>query len=430
MRQVMACWLIPKEGMLMRILITNAYSWGNKGDCGILLGTVDLLRRLYGRDLEIDILSFSQELDRKHYLKLPNIHGVYENVICPYRPNPLHLPWGIRILLDAAWQRSLLAVKAPFLLKRDSYRAIQEADFVIACGGGYLGGDCFSLNYLQLFLIDTCLKLRKKVVMIGNSVEPCTSSYIRRRLHRTLSRLETVFAREAVTYQFLTEELQLENVCMVPDLAFMLQPEPGAIDLRRRFSLSQDRPLFGITVRNCSNDPAKVEAYVSAVAQVMDRCISELQAQFVFLPQVRFLEDDDLQIAKVIRDRLEADHRSQFILLEEDYAPGLLKSMIGQCDYFFGTRMHSNIFATSMSVPTVAIAYEEKTNGIMRMLGLEDYVLGIDTLEPEACYQRILNCVQHREEISSHLQQRIPEIRQQITDRILPYLEQNFPKNQ
>ena len=318
-------------------------------------------------------------------------------------------------------------MKSRSLLSRESYQAILQADYVIACGGGYLGGDCFSLNYLQLFLIDTCLKLHKKVVMIGNSVEPCQSPYIRRRLSNTLSRLETVFARESVTFDFLTRELQLQNVQLVPDMAFMLQPESPDFQLRDRYSVAQDQPLFGITVRSCSNSPQETEAYICAIAQVLEQCISRYHSTFVFIPQVRFGDDDDLQIAEVIRSRLESSLREKFILLEEDYTPGQIKGLIGQCDYFFGTRMHSNIFATSMAVPTVAIAYEEKTNGIMHMLDLDDYVLGIQGLDPEACLDRIEKCMAGRDKITAHLENRIPQIRRQISDTILPYLQNKFP---
>ena len=42
--------------------------------------------------------------------------------------------------------------------------------------------------------------------------------------------------------------------------------------------------------------------------------------------------------------------------------------------------MHANIAATSMCVPTLAIAYSHKSYGIMRILGMEKYVLDFRTM--------------------------------------------------
>lgn len=54
--------------------------------------------------------------------------------------------------------------------------------------------------------------------------------------------------------------------------------------------------------------------------------------------------------------------------------------------YFIGTRMHSNIFALSSGIKTLAISYEPKTEGIMKDLGLSEYVIKIENVN-----SRILN---------------------------------------
>ena len=66
-----------------------------------------------------------------------------------------------------------------------------------------------------------------------------------------------------------------------------------------------------------------------------------------------------------------------------------IKGLIGTFDFFIGTRMHSNIFATSMYIPTVAIAYEKKTNGIMKMLNLKEYIVEMDDITPETLTKKI-----------------------------------------
>ena len=407
----------------MRIVITNAYTWGNKGDAGILLGTIDTLLDIYGNQLEVDILTFSPELDRKHYMGLPGVHGVYENVLSPYWPNSLHIPVQYLNVVRGISQRIRLVFDEDSLNNK-SYRAIREADYVIACGGVYLGGNSWAGNYIHLFLIDTCLKMNKKVVMVGNSVEPSTNHYVKRRLYQTLSKLESVFAREVITYSFLTENLGLKNVELIPDMAFMLKPSKNRFNMRETYQISQNQLLIGITVRKCSEDQNKVNRYVRTMAEIMNKVISNKNAHFVFIPQVRFLNDDDLEIAQSIKNHL--DNKNHFSLIDKDFSPSEIKTMIGECDIFFGTRMHSNIFATSMRIPTVAIAYQKKTNGIMQMLGLSDYVINIEDLEKSDCYATIEKCIENKNKISKHLDVVIPKIQSDITTKVGNFLKANF----
>ena len=54
---------------MKKITITNAYTWYNKGDAGILLGIVETLKKIYNNDVEIDVLSFTPDDDKIRYCK-------------------------------------------------------------------------------------------------------------------------------------------------------------------------------------------------------------------------------------------------------------------------------------------------------------------------------------------------------------------------
>lgn len=409
----------------MRIVITNAYTWGNKGDAAILLGTIDTLTEIYKEDLEVDILTFSPELDREHYMRMKSVHGVYENVLSPYKPNKLHIPVQYMNVVRGTSQRIRLFFNKEGL-NNESYQAIRECDYVIACGGGYLGGNGWAGNYLHLFLIDTCFKLKKKVVMVGNSVEPSNNWYVKKRLYNTLSKMESVFAREEITYNFLTESIKLQNVELIPDMAFMLKPSEKKVDLRDEIGIDENQLLIGITVRECSNDRNEVKKYIDIISQVMKGVMDKYNATFIFMPQVRFRGDDDLEIAENIKEQMDKSHRNKFVLLKDDYSPSEIKTLIGECDIFFGTRMHSNIFATSMKIPTVAIAYQKKTNGIMEMLGLSEYVIDIDELNVQECERKIDLCIENRSNIVQQLETSVSIIQKNIMDKVVGFLKDRF----
>ena len=146
----------------------------------------------------------------------------------------------------------------------------------------------------------------------------------------------------------------------------------------------------------------------------MNKEIETNNSAFVFVPQVIVKYGNDADIAYKIRERLAEKNRDKFVILTEDLSPLEIKALIGNFDYFIGTRMHSNIFAISMKTPTIAIAYEKKTNGIMHTVGLDDYVIemnsiSLDILEEKARIQK-----ENASEIHNKLDKKIEDIRKEI----------------
>lgn len=80
--------------------------------------------------------------------------------------------------------------------------------------------------------------------------------------------------------------------------------------------------------------------------------------------------------------------------------------------------MHSNIFATSMKVPTVAIAYEKKTNGIMETVGLQDYLVEIDEITFEDLMGKIGEMVKNGKLLQQKLGETIPMLRSEIMNKM------------
>jgi colanic acid/amylovoran biosynthesis protein len=96
----------------------------------------------------------------------------------------------------------------------------------------------------------------------------------------------------------------------------------------------------------------------------------------VLIPQVTtdYLGDDD----RIVERRIAGYCGSSPLRIDERVDFRDLKGLYSACDLMLGTRFHSVIFALTSMVPCLAIEYEHKTRGIMRDLGLEEWVLPID----------------------------------------------------
>ncbi len=110
-------------------------------------------------------------------------------------------------------------------------------------------------------------------------------------------------------------------------------------------------------------------------------------------------------IAELVKDK------TNVVIVDEDLPPTELMKYIGSMDLFIGTRMHSNIFALIMNVPVIAIAYEHKTYGIMKMLNLGNWVLDIEEINEAEMISKIDELYNRRFEIREHLSRKVEEIR-------------------
>lgn len=422
------------------IVITNAYTWYNKGDAGILLGIVNSLKEIYGDgNVDIKILSFTPDIDSEKYCKDTNISSVHSNVLNPHpykRTKIGKIIAIIKLFIRMVYLFLMQKFSLKHLVKKEkSYEILDSADFIVVCGGGFLGGKKFD-SLMHLFQIYVNTLFNKKVIVMGTSIEPMKNKFIKNITERCLKKVDCIYARETITYEYLKTFMPLEKIILIPDMAFMLGEEEYDSDIVESIKKNTDT-IFGITVRNwkfpnISDKPdVAMKRYMQAIADMMEKYIEEKNAYFIFVPQVTVYTGDDTVVAEKIKMLLPEDKRERFIILKEDISPMQIKTLISNFSFFIGTRMHSNIFATSMMVPTVAIAYEKKTNGIMETVGLEDYIVEIDTITTECLINKIDKCIENQKEIKNELNKNIPKLKNRIMMRIKDdFLSMEINKNE
>ena len=81
--------------------------------------------------------------------------------------------------------------------------------------------------------------------------------------------------------------------------------------------------------------------------------------------------------------------------------------------------MHSNIFALSECVPTLAIAYEKKTNGIMSTVGMDKYVLDINNISESQIIDKINKLIDNKNNIRKLLARKNKNLQREIITVIL-----------
>ncbi|HKU18912.1 MAG TPA: polysaccharide pyruvyl transferase family protein [Candidatus Saccharimonadales bacterium] len=370
----------------MHVLITNVYSYQNKGDAAIVIALLQEVRRAFPQ-ATIHIQTTDIQHDKRKY-GAPVSPTLLWTLLSAVRGRPFHMRlWR----LVSGWLRLQLYLTCMRLMRRaprwllpatlqSFVDDIQAADLVIACGGGYLRTASKSLTDVLLLKI-TCLnflaakRLGKPVYLYSQSIGPVHGRWQRAILRRTLNQVDIIEPREDVSQAYLAA-LDVQNmVTPTADPVFLLGGQ-GSFP----FELVQPHPRrlhVGITVRRWFQTASELNAYIHAVAQTIDHLIKRHDAEVWYVPQViaGSFGDDDRLIARQVRQAV--TRKDRFTVIEADLHPFQMIGLCGHMDAFIGTRMHSNIFALINEVPVVAIEYEHKTKGIMRGLGLEQLTIPI-----------------------------------------------------
>ncbi|MHC4993438.1 MAG: polysaccharide pyruvyl transferase family protein [Planctomycetota bacterium] len=378
----------------MRILVTNIYSWNNKGDAAIVLAMLDHVKRSFpGARITLSSHDTDDAGRYGDHDLLPSIISlVGERYPWPGEDLGRRLETalgklGLRLRLGLFCLLRRMGVSAYTLFDRafaERLKAFGEHDLVIACGGGYLITKgrarllerAFGVNDLDFLCDDFALAAHfdKPYILFNQSIGPFYDAADARRVRRRLEGAAAVFCREGLTYQRV-RDMGLTNARLTADVAFGLKPWPSRVLEEHGFSPA--RHNIGLTVRRCLTGAAQ-DRYEEAVAEwIGGRLAADPDTRCYFVPQVihEGAGDNDLHTAYRVRRRLDGTLRSRAVVIDRDLHPGQLMHAIGRMDLFVGTRMHSNIFSLATGVKTLAISYEPKTDGIMRSLGLEEDVV-------------------------------------------------------
>jgi len=70
--------------------------------------------------------------------------------------------------------------------------------------------------------------------------------------------------------------------------------------------------------------------------------------------------------------------------------------------------MHANTSALSMHIPTIAISYSHKTDGLMNLMGLGEFVLPLNNLNAIQLINKTEDAYRNRDRIKEVLKQKIP----------------------
>ena len=383
-----------------RFVFSGTFCALNKGDAAMQLSADQLLRDQF-EGADITILSSYPEIDRETYGEIALCQSDRRRPATAFARLGAAMVWALI--------NRLFGIDAGFLIRANELQEIRHCDALIDLSGDTLTEDygirCVISHLMPIMMAIT---LGRPVVVCAQTIGPFA---ITRPMARfALNRASIITAREQLSFDYLSEIGVAQTLLRrTNDVAFLLKSasaERVAAILLEEAILENGRPLVGLTISRLIGhrfSPTDAGRFAALMASVADRLIEEFDVDVILLSHVTGPGEkfDDRIMATAVYENM--NRAGNAFVMKGDYTPGELKGLIGRLDMFVGVRMHANISALAMRVPTLAIAYSRKTHGIMQASGQERWVVDIATLSRDNLFSAAAALWRERQDVRQDL---------------------------
>lgn len=404
----------------MKILLTHAYSKDNKGDAAIISVLLKQLDNAFSAR-EISILIYDDDTKYRNFKGLKFLSNSMYISVYRFR-NPIFravylLYIELSLLLWALFYR-LFGYSVTSVLPRNTRNIANEyleSDLFVPVGGGYLKAKKGILENVNILLllnpIIIGILLKKPIILYTQSIGPFATTFQEWITRVVLNKTQHIFVREDYTIATLERiGVRTNLVTRTTDAGFLFESDKEIClsDYLKNNDPLKLKPLVGITVRKWLKQKEQ-DKFEKEMALFIDVITKERDVCIIFIPQVTSTvhNDDDRDVATRIVNLVA--NKQDVINCTGNYDHYELKKLYSSLDYLVGTRFHSVIFSLTSYVPVLVIEYEYKAGGIMKDLGLSEWVISMEKVTKDNLYEKFRQLINEGDIYKQKLQNVLPE---------------------
>jgi colanic acid/amylovoran biosynthesis protein len=301
--------------------------------------------------------------------------------------------------------------------------------------GDVRGGDSFSDIYGMRRFLDGFLMAWTVLLVKGSMVQfPQTygpyQSFVARVLSRyLLKRSSVVIARDEKSRQVAQEMVgPTKEVWLCPDVAFSLEViRPDRIDVDPPLGGPMPSGVIGVNINGLMYNGGYTQDNMFGLRLDYRGMLSALvTALLTYHPGELWLVphtygppesvESDPEASRKVRAALPEAIRGRVRIVTGEYDCHQLKGLIGQCDFFIGSRMHACIAALSQGVPCVGIAYSRKFEGVFHTVGMGDWVVDGREATNEQAVGQVLELYRKRDDVRQELKVNADDAKSRLHD--------------
>ena len=321
-------------------------------------------------------------------------------------------------------------IRGRFLARNRCLRQIWQSDFVVALSGGDSFSDIYGLERLWYVSLPQLLivLLKRPLVLLPQTIGPFKTAIGRSIARRILRSARRIYTRDSESLGEVTRLLghKPERATLAYDMAFALDPLPPPGETRDQIqTLRQKGELVGLNVSGLlyaggytgRNQFGLRSDYRVTIQRLIRFLVERQEVQVLLVPHV-LGGAQDIESDTMACNRIEESMRTSCLgrlhLLRETLDHHQVKWVIGQCDFFLGSRMHACIAAMSQAVPTIGLAYSRKFAGVFDTMNAGNLVVDLTQHDVEEVLRLVGERFSERLELKGKLQSTTPKLRKSV----------------
>ena len=308
-------------------------------------------------------------------------------------------------------------------------RNISDAEFLAALSGGDSFSDIYGLGRLLYVSLPQILVLLmgKRLILLPQTFGPFKAGVSRVIARAIIRRADHIYSRDRAGLQLLAAmlgPLESYKASFCYDVGFVLDPAlPQQYSCQDLFPpVSRSGAAVGINVSGLLSmggyDHANMFGlrleYSAMIEQLIDFLIMKRNASVILIPHVMCAEPnsegDNFACVRVY-EKMSKLYGDRVTWASGTYNQSEIKYIIGQCDFFVGSRMHACIAAVSQHVPAISVAYSDKFIGVMETIGVAGLVADARRLTAGDVITRVAEAFDRREILRKQLVEKMPSVK-------------------
>ena len=270
---------------------------------------------------------------------------------------------------------------------------------MLISGGGSLVQDGTSTKSLIYYLaiMNMAIKHKVKLMLYSNGIGPLYREGDKQKAAKVLNRADIITLRDKDSEKLLREiGVTKPYIAVTADPVLSLEGEPKekGREILRSFGIPDGKKLLAVSVRNWSGNCLDFE---KSIAEACDYAADK----YGFLPVfISMQKERDLSISEKIADIM----KNKAFVINADRPVGEIISVFANFALCIGMRLHSLIYATVASVPTIGLVYDPKVSGFLGYTN-QKLTANVNELNSEELCLLIDKCMSDYDSIVSEMKE-------------------------
>ena len=395
---------------------------GNRGVDALRLSILSGLASALPNGVEATVFDYGQGI--RESSELPD---------APIRVKLMGAYLSRRVTSPANLQQMLWALHLGAGSVQPAVRELRRMDAVLDISGGDSFSDIYSARRFRGSSLTKKVTLAAGVplILLPQTYGPYGSPSSRRQARRILKKSTRVWARDLDSLRVVESLLgndfdPVRHVASV-DVAFILKPREPSTAVRDALLAFRDSADIVVAL-NVSGLLFNIEGYGrerfgfrdeyrALITSLLKWLVSLEGIRVLLVPHVEsgYQHDNDATACKTLVDDLTKPEQERVFATPPGLGARELKWVIGRSDRVCATRMHAAIAGISQGIPTVAIAYSDKTLGVFETAAIARAVVDPRHLGNAELLDRIRRSFDGRQDHADALASRLPDIRNELT---------------